>query len=156
MFMDFFSDSDILVPVPGSEAHCGGLGTTQVSLCAALLTEGIGGSVWAGLTRAHAVRKSATSPHGRRPTIKDHFESFAIERSQDFPSLGRVVLIDDVVTKGRTLMAAALRMHESFPDARIRAFAVLRTLGVVPDVNRILDPCVGKIIMRGQDVRRVP
>lgn len=153
---DFFCHSDVLVPVPGSEAGLSSPGTATAALCAALRSEGIGGRVWAGLNRTYTVRKSSTSPHGLRPTVRDHFDSFAMSPWPDWPTPGRIILIDDVVTKGRTLMAAALRIHASLPEVRIRAFAVLRTLGVVPDVHQLLDPCVGKIVMRGNDVRRAP
>ena len=59
-------------------------------------------------------------------------------------------------TKGRTLLAAASRMHEAFPSARIRAFALVRTMGLVSDVQRLLDPCRGEIRWRTGDAHRRP
>ena len=67
-----------------------------------------------------------------------------------------VVLIDDVVTKGRTLLAAATRLHEAFPGAQIRAFALLRTMGLIPGVQRLLDPCTGEIRWKAGDAHRSP
>jgi hypothetical protein len=49
------------------------------------------------------------------------------------------------VTMGRTRYACAQRLHEAFPKAEIRAFAVIRTQGFIPDVEAIVDPAVGTI-----------
>ena len=68
----------------------------------------------------------------------------------------QVVLVDDVVTKGRTLLAAAARLHEAFPTIDIRAFALLRTMGLGQRVDRLLDPCVGEIRWRAGDAHRNP
>jgi len=63
----------------------------------------------------------------------------------------KVLLVDDIVTKGCTLLACSSRVQEAFPDAEIPAFAMLRTMGLVrtmglgPDIERIVDPCVGLI-----------
>jgi len=67
-----------------------------------------------------------------------------------------VVLIDDVITKGRTLLAAAARVHEAFPDAQVRAFAMLRTMGLSSGVQQLLDPCQGEIRWKGGDAYRRP
>jgi adenine/guanine phosphoribosyltransferase-like PRPP-binding protein len=66
------------------------------------------------------------------------------------------VLIDDVVTKGRTLLAAATRVREALPGAEIRAFALLRTMGFIQGIDRLLDPCVGEIRWRAGDAHRNP
>jgi adenine/guanine phosphoribosyltransferase-like PRPP-binding protein len=68
----------------------------------------------------------------------------------------RIVLIDDVVTKGRTLLAAATRLQEAFPSAQIRAFALVRTMGLIAGVNQLLDPCKGEIRWRAGDAHRNP
>jgi hypothetical protein len=120
----------------------------------ALLEEGLGRGIWRGLHRVCAVRKSATAAPGSRPTVGNHYDSFAIERATELPQ--HVVLIDDVVTKGRTLLAAAARVQEAFPKAEIRAFALLRTMGLVPGVEQLLDPCIGEILWRGGDAYRTP
>jgi hypothetical protein len=59
-------------------------------------------------------------------------------------------------TKGRTLLAAAARAREAFPYAQIRAFALLRTLGLVSGIEHVLDPCTGEIRWQGGDARRIP
>jgi hypothetical protein len=150
----FFDPTDVLVPVPGSAPYiAGGLWAAE-HLAAALVNEGLGGAAWTGLRRVRAVRKSATAAPGERPTVNLHYESFVIERPTIPP--GRIVLIDDVVTKGRTLLAAASRVHEAFPCAQIRAFALVRTLGLISGVQQLLDPCKGEIRWRAGDAHRSP
>jgi hypothetical protein len=149
----FFSSSTVLVPVPGSVPRARDATNVAGRLAKALLDEGLGHDVWQGLRRIRAVRKSATASAGLRPTVKNHYDSFAVEASAP---LREVLLIDDVVTKGRTLLAAAWRLQEAFPDAHVRAFALLRTMGLAPDVSRLLDPCAGEIKWWAGDAYRDP
>jgi hypothetical protein len=150
----FFGADDVLVPVPGSQPQSpDGLWAAE-HLAFALINEGLGYVAWPGLRRVRAVRKSGTAPPGERPTVDVHYESF---RMEDTPTPPRsVVLIDDVITKGRTLFAAAARVHEAFPGARIRAFALLRTMGLIPGVEHLLDPCKGEIRWMAGDAHRNP
>jgi len=162
----FFCASSILVPVPGSAPSAKGGTSVAEHLASALLSEGLGQCIWPGLRRIAAVAKSATAAPGRRPTVSHHYDSFAVEWVQA-NGLGdaasalvsprpRLVLVDDVVTKGRTLLAAATRVREAFPNAEIRAFALVRTMGLVQGVQRLLDPCVGEIRWRAGDAHRNP
>jgi hypoxanthine phosphoribosyltransferase len=101
-----------------------------------------------------AVPKSATCPSCKRPTVAVHYESFEVDSGTAAPA--EILLVDDVVTKGRTLLAAATRLQEAFPNARIRAFALLRTMGMIAGVEQLLDPCVGQIRWRAGDAHRSP
>ncbi len=154
LFAGFFGATDVLVPVPGSAPR--GAGTLWVAehLAAALVREGLGRTAWTGLHRVRAVRKSATAGAGERPTVFSHYESFEMQPS--LPAPDAIVLIDDIVTKGRTLLAAATRVHEAFPRAQIRAFALVRTMGLVPSVAQLLDPCRGEIRWKAGDAQRNP
>jgi hypothetical protein len=58
-------------------------------------------------------------------------------------------------TKGRTLLAAANRVHEAYPRSQIRAFALLRTMGF-SGVQQLLDPCKGEISWKAGDAHRSP
>jgi hypothetical protein len=150
----FFRASDVLVPVPGSAPKACGDPWVAADLAEALVLEGLGSMAWPGLRRVSAVRKSATSAPGARPSVLRHYESFLTERPP--MALSSVVLIDDVVTKGRTLLAAATVLQEAFPQADIRAFALLRTRGLIPGVQRLLDPCKGEIRWQAGDAHRNP
>jgi hypothetical protein len=59
-------------------------------------------------------------------------------------------------TKGRTLLAAASRVHEAFPYSQVRAFALLRTMGMCSGVQHLLDPCQGEIRWSSGDAHRSP
>jgi hypothetical protein len=146
--------SPVWVPVPGNAPAAPGARPVSEHLALALLRAGVGGNLWTGLCRRRAVRKSATSCPGKRPTVAAHFDSFEVER--DLPPPARVVLLDDVITKGRTLMAAAMRLNDAFPDIEIRAFAMLRTMGRVDHVEQLVDPCIGVIRWRAGDAHREP
>jgi predicted amidophosphoribosyltransferase len=150
----FFSTTDILIPVPGSAPAGAGRSWAAGHLADALLDVGLGGKAWSGLQRVRAVRKSATASPGERPTVGLHYESFSIEYPPAAPE--RIILVDDVVTTGRTLLAAASRLHEAFPAARIQAFALVRTMGLIPRVKRLLEPCTGEIRWQAGDARRSP
>jgi hypothetical protein len=130
----FFLADDVLVPVPRSAPGAGG--------------------TWPGLHRISAVRKSATATKGCRPSVARHFDSFRLEPPGIRPR--RVVIIDDVITKGRTLLAAAARLREALPDTQIRAFALLRTKGMITDLTNLLEPCRGEIRWLRGDARRIP
>ena len=150
----FFGATDVLVPVPGSAPHSAGDPWAAEHLALALVNAGLGGQTWPGLRRVRAVRKSATAAPGDRPTVYVHYESFDIALTGAAPE--RILLIDDVITKGRTLLAAASRVHEAFPRAQIRAFALVRTMGLVAEVAQLLDPCRGEIRWRAGDAHRSP
>ena len=148
-----FACRAVLVPVPGSRV-CPEAPWAAQCLAFALSEMGLGGGLWAGLRRQTGVRKSATSPAGGRPSVREHFESFAVARP--LRSVERIVLIDDVITRGRTLLAAAARLQAELPHADIRAFALIRTLGFVPHMDRLLEPCHGVVRWAGGDARREP
>jgi len=164
LWVGYFGATDVLVPVPGSAPRAARGPWVAEDLAMALVKEGLGRVAWRGLQRVRAVRKSASAAPGARPTAQRHYESFAIEGPiadhplADHPMAPpeRIVLIDDVVTKGRTLLAAATRIHEAFPCAQIRAFALVRTMGLIGGVQRILDPCRGEIRWTHGDAHRSP
>lgn len=150
----FLHPSSVLVPVPGSAPSCADDRLVAERLAAAFIAEGLGTAIWRGVRRVRRVRKSAIASPGSRPTVAEHYESFAVERGVAAPS--RIILVDDVVTRGRTLLAAATRLREAFPTSDIRAFALLRTMGLGQKVGRLLNPCVGEIRWRAGDAQRCP
>ena len=149
-----FGAGVILVPVPSRVPghHCGPWAAQHLAI--ALRNAGLACAVWPGLRRIAAVRKSATARCRERPSVLEHYRSLAVDASLLAPD--RLLLVDDVVTKGRTLLAGAMRLHEVFPEAEIRAFALLRTMGLVPDIGRLLEPCQGEISWLDADARRNP
>ena len=150
---EVFAADAVLVPVPGSvparELHWGAL-----HLAAALESLGLGARVWPGLRREYAVRKSATAPSAARPTVREHYESFSVlVPPRPIP---RILLIDDVITKGRTALAAAARLQTVLPCADIRTFALIRTLGFADHLERLTSCCHGIVRWTGGDARRDP
>lgn len=123
-------------------------------ICAQLVAGKIGREVLPCLTRTVAVPKSAFAPSGERPDVSRHFETMAAEVG--LVRGARIAVVDDVITKGATLLAAASRVQEAFPEAEVRAFALLRTMGLVEEVDKILDPCRGTITLVRGEVMRAP
>jgi predicted amidophosphoribosyltransferase len=143
----FFRSSDVLVPVPGSEPVEPLRGSVARLLAEALVREGLAGAQCDCIRRVWPVRKSATAAPRDRPSV---------EFTRVCGDAARLTLVDDVVTRGRTLLAAATRLHDVFPRARIQAFALLRTMGFASRVDRLLEPCIGEIAWRRGDARRNP
>lgn len=153
MLAGFFVSGDVLVPVPRSAPKVGGT-WAAAELAQALVQAGVGSTMWPGLRRVFAVRKSATAAKGSRPSVARHYDSFRLESPGLRPA--GIVIVDDVITRGRTLLAAAARVREAFPDAQVRGFALLRTLGMISDLHRLLEPCRGQVRWMDGDALRIP
>lgn len=168
-FAPAFGGRVVLIPVPGSSS-LQGVGWVGERLAWCLKQVGLAADVWPVLRRRYAVRKSAFAAAGERPSVLEHYASFAVDRALHgwattprdrlvCEALGaglRLTLIDDVITRGRTLLAAAGRVREAFPGAEIRAFALLRTLASTESPRQVLDPCEGEVRWISGDARRSP
>ncbi len=151
---DIFRHDALLVPVPSWKPTA----DTEVWGASCLVTVlremGIPGVAWKGLSRTRPLWKSSAAWPAERPTVKDHHDSLAVGHLSTPPA--RIVLVDDVITRGRTLLGAAVRLRERFPVIEIHAFALLRTLSPGEEVERLLMPCSGRIAWTGRDARRTP
>jgi hypothetical protein len=154
VFERLFARDACLIPIPGCSPACA-MSTAACQLAMAFHALGLAHEVWPAIARRVAVTRSATALLGKRPTVRQHYESFAVGKARG-PAPHRIVLIDDVITKGRTLLAAAARLRCEFPHADIRAFALVRTLGFLGRVDRLLAPCEGVVYWAGGDARREP
>lgn len=153
---EFFSADTTMIPIPGSAPQApSGLWTPKF-ICERFVQNGHGREVLPCLQRVNAVPKSAFAKPGERPTLQTHYASMSVEKGLFTPT--RTLLVDDVITRGRTAYAAALRVHEAFPDAEIRVFSIIRTQGLIPNIAAILDPSVGVIVPAHEaaDVDRRP
>jgi hypothetical protein len=154
-FRSVFAGAPVLVPVPGSEPADVGRSWAAAHLAVALKQFGLGCATWIALRREFAVRKSSQAPAGTRPTVHEHYQSFLVSTaSRDRPE--KIILIDDVITKGRTLFAAATRLQVALPQADIRGFALIRTMGRLQRLDRLIAPCEGFVYWAGGDARREP
>jgi hypothetical protein len=162
-FGGFFGPEVLLVPVPGNRTPGRGGHWVAERLALELVNVGLGGAVWRGLVRRRRVRKSATAMAGERPTVEEHRASLTVALPETFPAglasrppWKRLLLVDDIVTKGRTLFAAAGLLRPTFPGVEIRAFALARTMGLVTEIEHLVAPCEGEIRWVAGDTWREP
>jgi hypothetical protein len=150
---DLFAPGAVLVPVPGS-VRSGAASWAALRLAVSLREVGFALPLWRGLQRQYSVTKSATAPRAARPSVQQHYDSLVIVPAS--MPVRRIVLIDDVITKGRTVLAAAARLRSALPDADICAFALIRTQGFLQRIEQLAEPCHGVVRWDGGDARRQP
>lgn len=154
LLSEFLNPSTVLVPVPRSSLQVPGGLWPSLKIAQALQNAGLVTHIEPCLKRIKALPKSSFQSPGERPPVDMHVESLAVElQSQDILPI-EFTLVDDFITKGTTLYACALKLREAFSNSTIRAFALVRTMGLVPDVRNIVDPCVGTITYNGYETNR--
>jgi hypothetical protein len=152
-FTDFFGRETTLVPIPGSAPLVAGGLWVPMIIAQKLRKDGLAREVAPIVVRTRAVAKSAFVPPESRPDVKTHRDSFRAEIVK--PSPTKIVLLDDVITQGCTMLAAAQLVARAYPDARVRGFAVFRTMSGV-EINQTRDPCEGAVEIRGERAVRRP
>ena len=144
----FFDQETSLVPVPRSSLMKPDTLWVPDRIASALVEKRLGKEVVQCLVRETPVPKAAWSDSSQRPTPSRHFETIAVQGSIEDPPPQKLVLVDDIVTRGATLLGSANRLLEAFPKARVRAFAAMRTISVPSEFVNLYDPQSGTIEYR--------
>ena len=143
-FKGVFGPDATLVPVPRSAPR-----RTEdtlwpgLSLANVLHEHGLGRDVQQLLLRTEAVPKAHGSAGGERPTISTLSRSLRW-RGDLGSDLERVVLVDDVVTRGTTFLSARDVIHSVQPGLKVQGFAAIRTMSF-DVVETPVDPVRGTI-----------
>lgn len=146
-----FESPVTLVPVPRCTVTAEDAGDyvwPTKALCRELCRRGLGDDVQALLRRVREVPKSAWEKE-ERPSVDMHFRSFAV---RPMPRAAhRYLLVDDVVTRGATLLGAACRMRLACPGARIEAFALAHVeksclVSKSAQAGEAVHPCLEEIV----------
>lgn len=152
-FSDYFSEKTMLVPTPTSSLiKRDGLWVPQ-RITSALANVGLGINEEC-LIRETPLPRSSTSLASDRPKAIQHYNSIRVRESLLEPQ--DIVLVDDVITRGATVLGAVNRLAEVFPKAKIRVFAVMRTISNFLEFSNIIEPCVGTVSLIGLDSFRNP
>lgn len=145
----------VLVPAPRSAPLRPGALWPAKRIADEMVSAGLGRKVETCLQRSTNVQKSAFSPPGGRPSVLEHYQSMQVTPTLSSPA--RITVVDDVVTKGATLLAACALIQKAFPTAEVKGFALIRTLGLQPDVAELIAPCTGTILLnQWGEANRVP
>jgi hypothetical protein len=154
-FRDLLDGTALAVPIPKSSLMRPGSLWVPLLLCKALKEAGLVAEVLDCLRRQHAVRKSATSAPSERATAGIHYESMSVEKAL-VPPTASLLLVDDVITRGATMLGCAQRLAEAFPQAQISGFAAMRTVSKEADFVALSAPCRGKVTLQDGNSYRHP
>lgn len=116
----------------------------------------MGSEVLPVVQRRERIHSSSQSAASQRPKAQEHLDSFSFDEER----LGifqprKITLVDDVVTRGATLLAAAPLFRAHLPKAEIRGFSLIRTMSGV-DIESVREPCTGTIRLSGEETFRRP
>lgn len=153
-FADYFNSNTVLIPIPKSSLLKKDTLWVSQRITDALVRNGLAKSSEGCLERVIALPRSSKSTPENRPKAFQHYESMRVRKLLFNPE--EIVLVDDVVTRGATILGAVNRVAEAFPNTRIRAFAVMRTISRPEKFSQIVDPCVGTIKLSGGEAWRDP
>jgi predicted amidophosphoribosyltransferase len=148
---EVFGGHPMLVPVPGSGLTKPHTVWPSRRVCEELVRQGLGQDILPLVSRTTAVPKSAGS--ATRPSLDQHIDSLTVQARLSPPS--RLLLVDDVVTSGTTMMACAIKLAQAFPGVPVSGFALARVQST-GDPSRVFDPLVERVTINGQRCSRGP
>ena len=146
-FLDFFGEDRILVPVPRSSPIRRGALWPSFRIAQAMEQQSLG-KVRNLIERTRPVPKSSLAPPDQRPTPTIHYESMAVTSKLSVSPKTKIILVDDIITRGHTFMGAAWCLKRMFPENEIRAFAAMRTVSNEMEFKGVIDPVKGQITYR--------
>ncbi|MEK6982929.1 MAG: hypothetical protein AABX33_00005 [Nanoarchaeota archaeon] len=152
-FKHFFSQDASLVPIPKSSLMQPNTLWASEKIANALSKQAFG-DFYPCLKRTKPLPKAAYAVPSNRPKAIDHYNSVECQPLVHRPKV--IVLIDDIITRGSTLLGCASRLREIFSDVPICAFAVIRMMSDPDDFTKIEDPCIGTITLSNNNTFRNP
>ena len=152
-FHDYFHKNAVLVPIPSSSLSRND--TLWVPKCIILAMEKYGlGTSKTLLKRDTPLPRSSTSLTRNRPKARAHYNSMIVQKTLD--EIKEIVLVDDVITRGATVLGAVNLLVDTFPDARIHVFVAMRTVNNPDEFDKTLDPRSSNVLLRGKNTFRRP
>ncbi len=153
IFTSWFQANPVLIPIPTSPKSDWRTQTVPERIAFALSQEGLGRVVsgQVRLARTENVPSSHRVAARDRLTPQRHYETMAVEwrgdnrRTMNQPK--EILLIDDFVTQGSTILGALNRLAEEFPYSTIRSFAMMRAMSNPKEFYHIYEPVTGKITL---------
>jgi hypothetical protein len=103
--------------------------------------------------RTSPLPKASLAAPGQRPNPIDHYNATTVRLSRRSPPR-LITLVDDIVTRGSSFIGVYARLKEAYPNARIRCFALIRTISS-GEIDQILDPVHGEIRYEHDRLSRV-
>lgn len=155
-FRHFLGQDVVLVPAPRSAPfRTKDAAWPARRICDVLASRQLCASVENWLQRHTAVRKSALTRKGIDRPGPDQHEATLRFVDVLVPPPARVTIVDDVVTRGATLLACARVVAARFPRTEVRALAVVRTMSR-QEISSMLAPVEGRIWLQNGMPRREP
>lgn len=152
---DYFGPSVTLVPAPKSSPLVTGALWVPLRICQSIQRRQLAASVLPCVERIRPVTKSATAAPGQRPEPADHYDSLQVKKQLKLVPPRSITIVDDVITRGSTLVALSKRLEEAFPGVPVRCFALVRTMSP-GEVDSILEPVKGTITLGFHSLSRQP
>ncbi len=132
------------VPIPRSAPLLANAVWPGRLICQKLLRMGFGKDMYDVLERTSAVQTGHFNRSAEnRATIEQHYNTIEVTN----PPLivpEQIVLVDDVITQGRTAVACYKRLREIFPHSPISIFTPVITK-TFDEVNLLIDPKICKV-----------
>jgi predicted amidophosphoribosyltransferase len=152
-FSDYFNENTILIPTPKSSLPQKDDLWVPQRITSVFANNGLGKNEEC-LIRETPLPRSSKVSAPNRPKAFQHYDSVKVRELLFNPK--EIVLVDDVITRGATVLGAVNRLAETFPKSLIRVFAVMRTISNPDDFSKIVDPCTGTISLVGENTFREP
>ena len=149
----FLGSDATLVPMPGHAPLKDEASRWPArELCVEFVNAGLGVSWVPLLSRGVRVPKAAFSSPSERPTAAAHLASLRCENTMGVGP--RITVVDDVITRGATMLAAIALLQQTYPNAEVCGFALIRTMSGVA-LESVVEPTQGSIVLHdGQTLRR--